>query len=38
MNLPSIEAELKENWRQIDEVDLPNWPNSHNKFLEFERR
>jgi hypothetical protein len=38
MNLPSIEQELKENWRQVDEIYLPNWPNSNNKFLEFQRR
>jgi hypothetical protein len=38
MNLPSISQELKTNWRQVCEIDLPNWPNSNNKFLEFERR
>ena len=38
LNLPSIQNELEENWILTDKVDLPNWPNSNNKFLHYIRR
>ena len=38
MNLPSVESVLKTEWKQLEEIDLPNWPNSDNKLLVYERR
>ena len=36
--LPSIEAELLTHWQIVQRMDLPNWPNSNNKILEYVRK
>ena len=38
MNLPSVKTELENNWNIKTEIELPNWPNSSNKLVEYVRR